>query len=82
MIRDDAIKYLQECSVIDSEYCIVRKTRVKIVEKDVLLQQLLHNEDYLKVPLALYFSSPFWRELKVKSNLLCEKNGTKPKPKH
>jgi len=37
LIRDEAIKCLQECVVIDSEYCIVRKTRIKIVEKDELL---------------------------------------------
>ena len=49
LIRDEAIKSLQECVVIDSEYCIVRKTRIKIVEKDELLEQLLNGDDYLKV---------------------------------
>lgn len=78
LIRDEAIKCLQEYVVIDSEYCIVRKTRIKIVEKDELLEQLLNGDDYLKVPMALFFSSPFWRQLKVESNILCDKNGTRP----
>lgn len=78
MIRDEAIKCLQECTVLDSEYCIVREMKIQIREKDILLKQLLNGEDYLEVPMKLFFSSPFWRQLKVESNLLCNKNGTGP----
>lgn len=81
MIRDEAIKYLQEAITADSEYCIVRKMRIKIAEKDTLLEQLLNDDDYLEVPMALFFSSPFWRQLKVESNIFGDKNGTRPENK-
>ena len=80
MIQEEAIQNLQEAIVIDSEHCIVRGTKVKTVEKDLLLKQLLNGDDYLKVPMALFFSSPFWRRLKAESNELCDKNGTRPAP--
>ena len=71
-LREKAILMLEEAKMIDDEKCLVDETRVRIADKDMLLNQLKNNEPYLSVPMALFFSSPFWRRLKAKSNEMME----------
>jgi len=70
MLRKEAISRLQNCSIIDSEYCKVENIKVKIEDKDLLLNQLLNDEVRLKVPLCLYLGSSLFMELKIESNKL------------
>ena len=70
-MRNEAIEILKKYEVIDEEYCSVEGIKVANDEKDRLLKQLINDEDYLKIPLSLLLSSPFWRGLKADSNTRC-----------
>lgn len=74
---EKAIKLLQNPTDVNGAYCKIEGIRVAIEEKDLLLQQLLAGEDYLKVPMSLFFGSMFFRELKVKSNIICHQKKNK-----
>lgn len=68
LIRHEAIQFLENAEVIDSTYCRVQGTRIEISRKDILLDALRKDEDSLDLPMALFFTSPFWRRLKALSN--------------
>ena len=67
-LRATAIKKLESAVYVGEERLLVGKTRVPRNEIDELLQQLKKGDAYLKVPMSLYFSDVFWRELKLSSN--------------
>ena len=67
-MRQEAISKLLNCQQFNEDYCIVDKIRVRIDEKDVILNLLQDDYEYFRVPLPLYFTSMFWRTLKVESN--------------
>lgn len=67
-MRKKAIDILKKSQSCGDAFCIVEKQKVLIKEKDVLLNQLIGDYEYLKVPIELYLTSEFWRTLKVESN--------------
>lgn len=69
-MRKDAISRLQTACSAGSGVCILAgsRTKVNIAEKDLLLEQLLGNYEFLSVPVELYLTSHFWRTLKAESN--------------
>lgn len=67
-LRQEAINKLLNCQQFNEDYCIVDKIRVRIDEKDAILNLLQDDYEYFRVPLPLYFTSMFWRTLKVESN--------------
>ena len=69
MKRAKAMRKLEEAIMLDESFCEVDGQKVKVSERDELLQQLRDNKIYLKVPVELYLTSQFWRELKTESNL-------------
>lgn len=71
MCREIAIQLLEEAIPIDEEYCWIPSVKLSIADKNLLLKQLINDEDYLAVPLPLYFYSPFWRQIKAESNRRC-----------
>ena len=67
-LRKKAIKKLKNNFDFDESRCIVGGTRVRIEEKEILLNQLICGYEYLKVPISLYLTDEFWRILKAESN--------------
>ncbi len=67
-MRKKAISILKRSQNNAEKFCIVGKQKVLIEEKEVLLNQLIGDYEYLKVPIELYLTSEFWRTLKVESN--------------
>lgn len=67
-MRKKAIRMLDKCQTAGEGFCVVGNQKVIIEEKDVLLNQLIGNYEYLKVPLELYLTNEFWRILKAESN--------------
>ena len=67
-MRKKAIGILKKSQNCGETFCIVGKQKVLIEEKDVLLNQLIGDYEYLKVPIELYLTSEFWQTLKVESN--------------
>lgn len=69
-MREEAISRLETACSTGSGVCILAgsRTKVNIAEKDLLLEQLLGNYEYLTVPVELYLTDSFWRTLKAESN--------------
>ena len=69
-MREEAISRLQTASSAGRGVCAFAgsRTLVNIAEKDLLLEQLLGNYEYLAVPVELYLTDFFWRTLKAESN--------------
>lgn len=67
-MRQEAINKLLNCQQFNEDYCIVDKIRVRIDEKDSILNLLQDDYEYFRVPLPLYFTNMFWRTLKIESN--------------
>ena len=68
-VREDALTRLRQSVVdIDDEFCLIAGIKVKNVERVNLINQIESDSSYLKVPLSLLLSSPFWRALKADSN--------------
>ncbi len=74
-LRKKALTLVQNSVQISHRVCLVNNIAVPIYERNLLLRQLLNGEDYLLVPLSLYFRDVFWRELKVESVLQCKAKG-------
>ena len=72
-----AIDLLTNCQYTEEGRCIVDGWDIRVGERDLLLNQLLGDGEYLKMPLKLFLGSYFWMNLKVESNnrvALLEKN--------
>ena len=63
-----AINLLTNCQYTEEERCIVDGWDIRVGERELLLNQLLGDGEYLKMPLKLFLGSSFWMSLKVESN--------------
>lgn len=68
-VRQTAIEKLIAAQCIgDGSKCEIDGTKVPTEEATKLMEQLGREETILRVPLALYMGSDFWRLLKALSN--------------
>ncbi len=68
-LRNKAVAKLKDYKMCTDDICIIGDQRIRVKDKDKLLNQLLEGYEYLEVPLELYLTSKFWRTLKVESNI-------------